>query len=278
MYQISFIVVAIFGLLSACGGASTGTGSTGSSSSSSATYTPFVVPQKTYASDGSGVSVAGFPAPSRPYGHVMTTMILQDVSDGNKVVDTLRQAADGELVRVDTFSILGSDFAEKSQGLTSQGEPVTLFYTGNMLSGGSFVSTNIVLFGSDIVAFASDGSIIQNIVTTGNFSYSGLSSIIGVGADGLEDGTFSAIANFDAETLSISAQTTSGFLTANNLTIHTNVGRFDGSGQIGETGLNSNNASVMGFFAGTNAEGMHGSAWQDADVVGGYGAVFFGSR
>ena len=94
----------------------------------------------------------------------------------------------------------------------------------------------------------------------------------------VEDGTFNMQANFTAMTVDISAQTANKFFTGSNLPINFANGKFQGAGTIGIKSVNSATSTVVGYFAGNQAEGVHGATYQDAAVVGAMAGVFYGSR
>ena len=96
--------------------------------------------------------------------------------------------------------------------------------------------------------------------------------------DAIEDGTFNMQANFTAMTVDISAQTANKFFTGSNLPINFANGKFQGAGTIGIKSVNSATSTVVGYFAGNQAEGVHGATYQDAAVVGAMAGVFYGSR
>ena len=268
MFKKFIFFVPLFAILSACGGAST--------SGTSSSFTNHSEVLKTFV-DGSGIAVAT-EVPGSALGSFNVTMLLGNTSSANQIVDALKLAntSDPKLALISS-SINPPYYQQQIGGTNAINESVVLIFAGETLPSGGFVSNSIITAGTG-AAVSTDGSRLVSL-PSGTFNYTGSSSITGgISGDEIEDGTFNMQANFTAMTADISAQTTNKYFTGSNLTINSTNGKFQGNGTIGITSVNSTISTVVGYFAGNQAEGVHGATYQNADVPTGMAGVFYGSR
>ena len=264
--SIKYVVPFIALSLAACGGSST-------------SYVNYTEIDRRY-SDGSGAATAS----NVPYfggKRLNSTLLLTDTKAADKIIDALLLANNGMLTTVSQGSS-GPRYQLRLEGLNGEGDPVILLVDGINLSSGGYVSGNIVAIDGDelIGGLISDGTAATSL-PIGIFSYFGIASIGGNttynGAD-LEDGTFTMRTDFYNKTANITAQTPNKFFSSNNLSIDASSGKFEGNGSIGVISVDSTPATVLGYFAGSQAEGVHGSAYQKSYVSNGMSAIFYGSR
>ena len=263
MFRVIFcLTVAVS--LSACGGGGT-------------VNTPVVL--KTY-NDGSGV-VTGSPdlgdagGPSNLVIAASDIQVAEEVAGGSVATTVTSQGVFGDF---------GQFYIVTRTGVASNGAALEIITAGETLN---FVNLDYVAMSivgiNDEAGVLSAGSKPTNL-PNGTFSYSGVASVLS--EDEIGDGTVTVTANFSSKTANIvaSVPANSGvntlpyFFSANNMAINTNDGSFHtGNGSIGITGQTSNSASIKGYFAGTNATGVHGVAYPNSDddeIMG----VFYGSR
>jgi hypothetical protein len=261
-YAMPFIALS----LAACGGGST-------------SYVNYTEIDRSF-SDGSGVATAS----NVPYignKKFNAALLVTDTKAADKILDANLLANNGMLILVDQTKS-GPYYQQRQEGLNSEGNPVILIVDGINLSSGGYVSGSIIAIEGDEVtgALATDGSAATSL-PIGIFSYSGKASIGGnttFNGVELEDGTFTMRADFVNKSANITAQTPNKFFSSNNLSIDASSGKFEGNGSIGVISVESTPAAVVGYFAGSQAEGVHGIAYQISDVYDGMGAVFYGSR
>ena len=169
-------------------------------------------------------------------------------------------------------------FVERT-GTTADGSTIVIGTFGENLDllGNEYSSNSIVTIG-DSVGLVSGGTPISRL-PSGSFSYTGSANVLATSSDVMEDGTFSMTANFSNRSAQITASTDSYFFSANNITINSSSGKFtDDSGVIGIKDGNSQAAEMIGYFAGPNAEGVHGVTYSDLEASNGYAGLFYGSR
>ena len=229
---------------------------------------------KTYPSDNSGVVVSENIAYSN--GTYNAAFLVSDTNNASKIADALYRANNGLLTVTDAESYVDGSYYIVGRGVNAAGEVIELSASGVMLSSDTFVSYNVIEVGSEF-GLGTDGSTINGL-PVGTFNYNGDVFITGgpFGA-AAERGNLNLTANFSTSSASLSALTENKFLAADNLTISQN-GKLSGQGIIGATSRSRSNATINGYFAGTNAAGVHGVAAQNADVANGMAAIFIGSR
>jgi hypothetical protein len=224
------------------------------------------------ASDGTGVITYSGEFEGQPTRFVV---ISDDVA-------TVQDALSGE---INTSVVPGSSLSEgvlynvTRSGITADGSTIVITTVGETLDllGYEYSSNSIVSIG-DSLGFVSGGSPISRL-PNGSFSYSGTASVISTLNEAIEDGTFSMTANFSNQSAQITANTDSYFFSASNIAINSNSGKFtDDSGLIGVKDGNSQSAEIIGYFAGPNAEGVHGVTYSDLEASNGYAGLFYGSR
>jgi hypothetical protein len=264
MVRLLIIAFAAFAL-SACGGGG-GPGSFGDTA---------II--KSYPSDGSGVAVS-----ENIYNdsgvNYNATMIVSDRNNAHKIADALYRANNGLLYYVDGENTGYGFYWFAIEGINPNGEIIEIDGWGRTLETSNFVSMSAVSIDDfNTFSVATDGSVL-NGMPSGSFRYDGASELIGgVRGEAIEEGDLTLVANFNNSTASLTALSNNKFLTADNLRIDRN-GKISGEAQIGIISINTSGASVTGYFAGNNAAGVHGVAYQNADVDNGMGAVFMGWR
>jgi hypothetical protein len=258
--------------VSACGG-----GGGGGSASA-----PTAETLKTY-NDGSGVLAAEEVDLSSAGGITNIQLVSEDNASAREIVEGTIN-----LTVVDGSAAQDGAFYQVSRtGTGSNGSSVKVATVGENLnySGTEYASLSIVTIDGD-VGLASGGTPVKGI-PAGSFTYSGAASVIEPA--NLGDGTFTMSANFDNNTGSIAATIPENsiagsnnpeyFFSANDLSINQNDGSFSSpNARIGEQGVTSDDASINGYFAGTNASGVHGLVYTDNSESPTYVGGFRGSR
>ena len=250
--------------LSACGGSSTGTAS-------------YVSTLKDY-NDGSGAVVfAKEDANGNPAKYALVSTDADIAVDVAKGTYALTATSAGES---------GAYYNVTREGAASNGAALTVVTVGENLnySGSEYASISFVNVNNDVGLLSSGTA--PRTLPSGTYVYNGYTSVVDSMSD-IGDGTFSLTANFTTNTASLAASTsasifsnnTAYFFSGSDMPINQTDGSFATSnGLIGVTGGASESASVKGYFAGTNAKGVHGIAYtNDAaspDLVG----AFYGSR
>ena len=154
------------------------------------------------------------------------------------------------------------------QGTSSSGKTIDIVYAGYFLDADQ---NEFVSFAEGTIAgeygLITGGNKVNGL-PSGTFSYQGMSVIAMKGSTqgqivvDNEAGTSSMTANFSNNTGSLQTNTSTYFYNENNIVINPSNGSFSGSsGTIGVTGGTTETANVKGYFAGTNAAGMHGTAY-----------------
>lgn len=167
------------------------------------------------------------------------------------------------------------------EGTTADGPTIVITTIGENLDyyGEEFSSVSVVTIGESF-GFVTGGSPISKL-PTGNYTYIGNASVINTAEDsaGIEDGTFTMTANFGWKAAQITGSTDTYFFSASDININSSTGKFsDDSGLIGIKDGFSIPANTIGFFAGNNAEGVHGLSHSDLEKDDGLVALFYGSR
>ena len=261
MFRLFSIIISLFAL-SACGGGGT-------------VSTPTVL--KTY-NDGSGV-VVGSPdlgdagGPSNLVIAAADVQVAEEIAGGTVALTATAQTVNGQY------------YVVTRTGVASNGAALEIITAGETLNAfnNDYAAISIVTI-NDELGILSAGSKPTNL-PNGTFSYSGVASVLT--ATEVGDGTVTLTANFNNKLANIVANipansvggnTLPYFFSANNMAINTNDGSFfTGSGLIGVTGQTSKSASIKGFFAGSNATGIHGMAYGNSNSDEMMG-VFYGSR
>lgn len=239
----------------------------------------------------------------------IATDIIKEYSNGNAVIAVKGDLEDGGIegatpryyfvLSEDTESVLntfegvvtwesvenylddGAEYGVIREGVNSKGQRVWVdTYGVNLnLSGSEYASLSAVEVG-DKAGFLSSGTIIQRL-PSGKHTYQG-GAIIGVNDLVEGDNNLLLVADFDDRTLSFTAATENLFASANNVTIDIEAGSFssEGGGILGERETTyTQDAAVLGAFAGTNAGGVHGVMYPTVDSETEHGfAVFVGAR
>lgn len=231
---------------------------------------------KRYPIDGSGVAVAENIKSSS--GNYDATFLLSEVSGSSKIADALYRANNGLFEIADGDSYSDGTYEGVISGINPNGEEYSIAFYGIGFGEDGYVSYNIITVdGTNYLGIGTDGRTMQGM-PNGSFSYDGSISILGgVSGEPIEDGSFRLVADFNSKTASMSGTTTTKFITADVLNI-SNAGEITGNAKLGIRSLNSLDASVNGYFAGQAAGGVHGAAYQTADVEDGMAAVFIGVR
>lgn len=267
----SVLMLSFLGFLSACGGGGTSTGD--------ALYPTSPTVLKSYA-DGSGVvSVA---TDLGALGGLSNVVVISARLDD--AVDAL--SGQIALVELPGGATDGQYYSGAAAGTTATGAPVVVMTTGEFLdpATGTFASVSLVDV-DGVPGFASSGSAVGTL-PSGVFTYTGTASVA-AGA-GTGDGTFAMTADFTQRTADISASVPANasgtpnpayFFNAVGMTIDPTDGSFaTGNALIGTSGVSSNAASINGFFAGANGEGVHGVVYENNPQESEHVGVFYGSR
>lgn len=269
-YKMLYAIPSI-GFLAACGGSSDGSAINPTSPPPASTTT-----LKTY-SDGSGVTTGRITVDGSTSNYVLAStdpVKATQVVSGAVNLNVVDSAEDGRFYYVERT------------GTSSNGSTVSLLTVGESLNltGSEFAALSFVVIDNSL-GIASSGSPVSSL-PAGSYTYTGTASVLGADGDG--DGTFTMTANFTNRTASIAAAIPSNspagannpayFFGSNNLAINNTNGSFSTSNaNIGLTGTGGNSASIYGYFAGSNAQGVSGIVYENGDTsqyIGG----FYGSR
>ena len=185
--------------------------------------------------------------------------------------------------------ITGDLYVLERTGTTSDTSVITVRTFGEKLnSSNDYVELSSGTIADNELLFTSGSQIAA--LPSGTFTYTGSAAVreIGVGAN---TGSFTMTANFTDNSATLTAtmpadqNAAAYFFTANDITINPTNGSFgdtSGNATIGQTGSTSMKASVLGSFAGLNAEGVHGVVYDDAqgqmEDSATYIGAFAGSR
>ena len=260
-------------LLSACGG---------SAISTAVTVVDPVITLKTY-NDGSGVLAAYYDL-GVSGGPSNITIASDDLASAREV---LKGTLD---LSVNSSATSGNYYVISRSGTSSSGASILLVSGGENLnaSGSEYASMSLIKIGSEYGITTSGSKV--NGMPTGSYTYTGAASVLSLGGatTGIGDGTFTMAANFDNNTASVAATIPSNspagsfnpayFFASNSIIINQTDGSFSTSNAtIGETDVSSNSASIKGYFAGTNAKGVHGQVFSNSSTMNWLGS-FYGSR
>ena len=235
------------------------------------------------------------------YGDSNVVSISPDLG-GDKGASNLFMSSDGGTASVEVatgdivFStVQGSEvvtgdfyFLERT-GTGSGGGSIAVRTSGEKLNAtNDYVELSSGTIADKDALFTSGSQIVT--LPSGNFTYTGAAAVREVGA-GANTGSFTMTANFTDNSATLMAtipadqNTAAYFFTANDITINPTTGSFgdiSGNATIGQTGSTSMKASVVGSFAGSNAEGVHGLVYDDAqgqmENSATYIGAFAGSR
>jgi hypothetical protein len=270
------LTVCSIALLAACGGGS-------SAVNNNPTATTNVQTLKSY-SDGSGVLAAENTNLGTAGGAANLLIAATNLTAAREVTlgNVNLQEVAGSAVSFGPFFVI------TRTGTASNGASLVVATVGeNLVSGTEYASISLVTIDNSR-GLLSGGSPVNGI-PSGTYTYSGTSSVIDNVNGSAGDGTFSLTANFTNNTgtlaATVPANTPVGsnnpafFFSSNNLQINQSNGSFSSSNAlIGQTGVTSNAASVNGYFAGTNATGVHGVVYTNDLTAPTYAGAFYGSR
>lgn len=284
------LTISAVALLVACGGGSSGTNNNPTTPSNQPPViiseepapgtSPNVTTLKTY-NDGSGVlSSEGIDLG----GANLSNMIISstDVAAATEIVS----GALSLTVVPGTSETNGTLYFVQRTGTSSNGSSLIVNSFGESLnqSGSEYASVSATLVNNSDIAINSAGTVIDD-VPSGNFSYTGNAIFLKVADGSGADGTFSMQANFNSSTAAIAATMPATdtspqyFFSANDIIINPINGNFSSSNAlIGESNGNSQNSTIHGYFAGTNAIGVHGVLYPNSTNNGLYLGAFYGSR
>ena len=245
-----------------CGGAGTsGVSGANSGGNSLSTDGPLTYSTIKQYSSGSGVVIAhgkALPSSQKDSNFVVIHESLgavQDVLSGQTNLIVVAEQTSGNY------------YVVERSGVSSNGQVIGVLSAGYNLnsSGTEYVSlSGVTIDGS--LGFFSAGTEVVNM-PTGFFIYQGEASIVRLSpiVNG-EDGTMTMLADFNSNTASIAANTPSYTFYHNNIVINNSDGSLTGnSGSIGELGGQVESANITGYFAGTNAEAVHGLSYSSGD-------------
>ena len=276
MKTYSSLAICSVALLAACGGG-------GSVSDIPPSTSPNVVTLKSY-NNGNGVLTAENTNLGTAGGNANILVALSNLT-------AAREVASGTMnlqVVAGSAAQNGPFYVVTRTGTASNGASLVVSTAGENLnqSGTEYASISLVTVNNSI-GLSSAGTPVNGI-PTGTYSYSGTASVVDTVTGSAGDGTFTLTANFNNNTgtlaATIPANTPVGannpafFFSSNNLQINQSNGSFSSSNAlIGQTGVTSNAASVNGYFAGTNATGVHGLVYTNDPTAPTYAGAFYGT-
>ncbi|WP_445808805.1 hypothetical protein [Yoonia sp.] len=259
--------------LAACGGGS-------SDISNNPTATTAVQTLKAY-SDGSGV-ISASPNLGSAGGPSNLIIAASDLT-------AAREVASGTINLVEVpgaSATFGQYYVVQRTGTASNGASLVVSTAGESLNiqGSEYAAVSLVEI-NNAIAISSSGSKV-NGMPSGNYTYTGPASVM---SGPIGDGTFTMNANFNTNTGNIAATIPANspagsgnpgyFFSSNTLQINQTDGSFSSSdAAIGSTGVNSYSSSIKGYFAGTNATGVHGLIYTNDPSAATYLGAFYGSR
>lgn len=263
--------------LAACGG---GSSAVNNNPTLPPSASPTVQTLKSY-SDGSGV-VSASPNLGNAGGPSNIIIAASDLTAAREVA-----AGTVNLQEVPgTAATNGRFYVIQRTGNASNGAALVVTTAGENLNvqGTEYAAISIVSINNS-VGLSSGGSQVNGI-PVGSYTYNGVASVV---SGPVGDGTFTLNANFNTNTGSIAATipanspagggNPSYFFGSNSLVINQADGSFTSSSStIGRTGVDSHAASIEGYFAGTNAAGVHGLIYTNDPAAATYLGVFYGSR
>ena len=183
----------------------------------------------------------------------------------------------------------GAYYVVERTGTASNGSSLLVATAGENLnqSGSEYAAISVVTINNS-VGISSAGTPVNGI-PIGTFTYNGTASVVDVVNGTVGDGTFTMSANFANNTGNIAATIPANspagannpafFFSSNDLRINQSNGSFSSANAlIGQTGVTSNASSITGYFAGTNASGVHGTVHTDDPAAPTYVGAFYGSR
>ena len=270
-HTLSFF--SLFVLIS-CGGAGTsGVSGANSGDNSLSTDGPLTYSTIKEYPSGSGVIIAkGKALPSEPNSNYVVIHesldAVQDVLSGKTNLTVVAQDASG------------SYYAVERSGVSSNGQVIDVLSVGyNLSSSGTeteYVSISGVRIDSSYGLLSAGNEVVN--MPTGSFTYQGEALIVQQSPiENIENGTVTIQANFNSNTASIAANTPSYTFYDNNIVINNSDGSLTGnSGSIGELGGKVESANITGYFAGTNAEAVHGlsySSGNNENYIGAFAAT-----
>lgn len=188
-----------------------------------------------------------------------------------------------------TAATNGQFYVVTRTGTASNGASIEVATVGENLNflGTEYTSISLVSINNSLGVMS--GGTPVNGIPSGTYSYSGAASVVDAINGTAGDGTFTLSANFNTNMGTLAATIPSNsptgannpafFFSSNNLQINQSNGSFSSANAlIGQTGVNSNGASVNGYFAGTGASGVHGVIYTNNPSTPTYAGAFYGSR
>lgn len=271
MFKYSYIVFPFLIVVSGCGG-----GPNDSISRIGADGFPIVAQKEFSFSSGTGVATAtNQMGTSQEYN---LAMVLLDETTSNKVADfmTVLYPENPDLV-VHSSSSNGDFYEADLTATNANGEIGNTFFRGTILPSGAYVSYNSIEISGDYT-FATDGTVLSGNLPSSVANYSGEAIIDDRGGSfDAEIGSFSMVADFSSNKADLDIAGATSFVSARFLDINRTQGRVDGVATMGVNGSPSISGTVLGFFAGESAEGVHGVVYGHTDEDATLDAMFFGA-
>lgn len=208
------------------------------------------------------------------------SMFVYDEDTANKVVDFLQLSADNDpsIVVADSKLLQNGIFEVDMSATNSKGETGTNFYRGMLLATEGYVSYNLIEI-SNIFTVAGDGTVFSGSFPATSAVYTGEAYVDDRG--GAFDSEFASVtltADFSTNKADLDITGSGSYVSASGLDIDPTQGRIDGSASMGLTGGPAATGAVLGYFAGQDAEGVHGIVYGTSDTVDTLDAAFFGVR
>lgn len=272
MKQYLFLTWPVLLSLAGCGSGSGGTSAFDAPGFANVTQKEFSFPS------GAGVAtVTNQPGPQDM--EYNAAMILLDETIANKVADFLQLLVEyGPDIVVHSSSRSGAFYELDVSTVNANDELGNNFYQGMNLFSGGYVSYNFIEISGDY-AFVSDGSVFSGNFPSALATYTGLALIDDRGGlFGSETADVTLSADFVSNKADLDIVGPNSFVLAPRLDIDQSQGRLHGGGSIGVNGLRAESATVLGYFAGKDAEGVHGVVFGGSDGVDALDAMFFGVR
>jgi len=272
MNKYRFLLLPLAIGISGCGGGSDGMPAFDAAGFANVTQKEFSLPS------GAGMATATNQpgVDGRDYN---LSMFLLDETTANKVADFMQiLVAQGPEIVVNSSSRSNGIYEFDVSVANKDGEIGNNFFRGTALPSDGYVSYNFINFAEEYT-FATDGSIFSGSYPSAVAIYNGEALTDDRGGNfQSEYATFSMSADFSTNKADLDIFGPNSFVFAREMDIDQTQGRFDGDATMGTNNGPTNPGTVLGYFAGKDAEGVHGVVYGNADGDDVMDSMFFGVR
>ena len=211
-------------------------------------------------------------------GNDYNLVVLGLTDDADKVADFMQLLAqdDPSINRISN-TVTGANYEAEIQATNRDGELGVLEYQGVTLASGGFASFNYLDLGG-LAYWATDGALLSGGLPVGTAVYTGYAATSERDTGMTDAGSLTLIANFSSLSADLNINTPLATVSGTGLRIDANSGRIDGVATGALAGKPNSSGVVVGYFAGTGAEGVHGAFFGNQDSVNAVDAAFYGNR